>query len=91
MGSRAPLFLTLTLATRQPTGWGGKDRSESLVMGRAGVKQVLAVASHSRPATAGTERQQREGKPAFSQHSPSRLCPDKVLPSGSTLSQAHGP
>lgn len=44
-GSRAQLFLILTLATCQPTGWGGKGRSESLVRGRVGIKRVLAWAS----------------------------------------------
>lgn len=39
-GSRAQLFLILTLVTCQPTGWGGKDRSESLVTGRAGIKRL---------------------------------------------------
>ena len=44
-GSRAQLFLILTLATCQPTGWGCKDRSESLVTERAGIKRALARVS----------------------------------------------
>lgn len=53
-GFRAPLFLILTLATCQPTGWGGKDRFESLARGRAGIKQrALPVAPRRSPATTG--------------------------------------
>jgi hypothetical protein len=31
--------------TSLPSHWGGEDRSESLARGRAGVKQVVTVAS----------------------------------------------
>lgn len=89
-GCGAQLFLILILATRQPTSWGGKDRSESPVRGRAGVKQALAVVSPQKASQAGrTDSRQKVG--SLSASIPSPWSPMGSPPLGPSSPRHLGP